>query len=940
MARKKKFVTWVHARKTPNEKYNFVSMRGGKFYLADFDTFFKLFNRDYVKLSQINAFPLVFRGPRETAGPFYLDVDLQLGENVSIPSKIFIELTFLFLEHLKVVTNTNDLWDVIITRRTGGYWAEKQGCYKNGFHVLIPNLEVTPGLMTRFRDAVIADGFWFDMLREFHVTNSPEEIIDISVTTRRNGLILLGLNKVLQEKNSPCSPHYCCFSCQWRTIWQRLCVEPLPFGWQFENRKQNDAYKQILEMAYGWVFGHDYSKKEEVPALASPVSAPVQTEGTFNLPYFLELLGSHELPHTEWKQLVAFCKGHGLSKTQTCKLLNDHCSPKDLQENERMFEHAESTGPCRVGKGSIVRILRNFQVDFDTTKLFPDKIYKYHNESRMFDLPGKVWKREEIQSFVSQVYAYTWGGGQTDFIYKEKKQRRFGSSYYTTVNTIITGMPFSTRETDKLILIEPDKPTEAQLQRAMNKIVKQKIPRSNQELQLVALTRVNQAKELLNSGTPQQWMDFLGDDFHMPEPKEVSLGSLFLKTKQRGLLPRRYHSYTVEPFLYEDKTGGEIMNIFPGFEMMRFANDPAGIEKTPFWHWLWVAWSNRVEYKMEWLLSYFATKLQSPAKKVNKYLIAYCRIQGAGKTSVRKFTESVFDVDKVIFCESVDDYMQPENSEFLGKMFCIIDDLDRLSRAQSSALKAKVTSGTFKYKELYKNKKTLPSYLDLIATSNSEKPAFVESDCRRTELAVINPELVNNKQFWKQFYASAEDTKICGMWFHFLANYKILHDVSSKECRFDSKALQVQKVHSMKLVHKFVVTFFEDPECFEGPCKNPRFENNWFAKLKFFEFDGLKAVFIAKQRLYDSFQWWRKKTGQTLNAKISTFVDCLADVGVTSTRKSCGDHKLTGFVFVKSFVQKGLKCYYKLDTLKLAWCWVSDSEFREYSLKKWRFKST
>jgi len=41
-------------------------------------------------------------------------------------------------------------------------------------------------------------------------------------------------------------------------------------------------------------------------------------------------------------------------------------------------------------------------------------------------------------------------GGATEFIYKEKRQRRFGNDYYTTVNTIITGMPFSTRETDKL----------------------------------------------------------------------------------------------------------------------------------------------------------------------------------------------------------------------------------------------------------------------------------------------------------------------------------------------------------------------------------------------------------------------------------------------------------------------------------------------------------
>ena len=429
-------------------------------------------------------------------------------------------------------------------------------------------------------------------------------------------------------------------------------------------------------------------------------------------------------------------------------------------------------------------------------------------------------------------------------------------------------------------------------------------------------------------------MAFLGDD--APKSKEEHLGTLFIKTKQRGQLLGRFHSYTVEPFLYEDKTPKGTCNVFPGFDMMRFMNDPAGIKTTQFWQWLWIAWANRDEYKMKWLLCYFATKLQFPAKKVNKYLIAYCRIQGAGKTSVRKFTESVFDVGKVLFCESVDDYMQPENCEFLGKMFCIIDDLDRLTHAQSSALKGKVTSNTFKYKELYKNKKTLPCYLDLIATSNNEKPAFVEADCRRTELVVVNPELVSNKVFWQQFYASAECTKNCGMWFQFLANYDIQLDVTSKDCRLDNKALHEQKVNSMLLVHRFVVEFFQNHECFEAPSKTPRFEVNWFSKIRFFKLDGVNSVFIEKQRLYDSFQYWRKSSGQSLNAKMSTFVDQLKEIGITSERRTVDTTKLTGFVLRAPYVRTGLKVLY--GSVKLDWCWVSDEEFLEYSKREWRFR--
>ena len=130
---------------------------------------------------------------------------------------------------------------------------------------------------------------------DFEITNKREDIIDSAVTTRRNGLILLGMNKPLHRKNKPCSPHYVCYADSCRTSWFGD-EEPLPYGWQFENKNKNVEYKEILEMAFGWVFSHDYTKKEEVPApVSAPISpvttAPVQTEGTFNLAYFLEVLG-------------------------------------------------------------------------------------------------------------------------------------------------------------------------------------------------------------------------------------------------------------------------------------------------------------------------------------------------------------------------------------------------------------------------------------------------------------------------------------------------------------------------------------------------------------------------------------------------------------------------------------------------------------------------
>ena len=126
MARKNKFVSWVFSHKKPHSEkndYNFVSAKGGKFKITDSNKFFALLHKNYVKLSQKNAFPLIFRGPRDTKTPFYLDIDLQLKTDESIPSSVFIEIVHQFLVKLKSVTGGDAVWKVIISRRTGSYWS-------------------------------------------------------------------------------------------------------------------------------------------------------------------------------------------------------------------------------------------------------------------------------------------------------------------------------------------------------------------------------------------------------------------------------------------------------------------------------------------------------------------------------------------------------------------------------------------------------------------------------------------------------------------------------------------------------------------------------------------------------------------------------------------------------------------------------------------------
>ena len=100
-----KFVKYVTQHRTPHESkdYNFQSLSGGKFKLTDPGKFFTLL-LNYKELKQSNAFPLVFRGPRKTSSPFYLDIDLRLDTDERISDSVFFDMAQEFLTHLKKVT--------------------------------------------------------------------------------------------------------------------------------------------------------------------------------------------------------------------------------------------------------------------------------------------------------------------------------------------------------------------------------------------------------------------------------------------------------------------------------------------------------------------------------------------------------------------------------------------------------------------------------------------------------------------------------------------------------------------------------------------------------------------------------------------------------------------------------------------------------------------
>jgi hypothetical protein len=493
-------------------------------------------------------------------------------------------------------------------------------------------------------------------------------------------------------------------------------------------------------------------------------------------------------------------------------------------------------------------------------------------------------------------------------------------------------MPFSKPKTDIRVKVYPGLDEQLTFVR---KLINKKLDKSEGDEKIKAQVKFKEKLQTLLDtlagieSTTEKYTLFEDTIGSMIHPKTKNFSQLLANAKQTGKLKSKYHNFTTVPYLNINPCPRDCLNIFPGFSLQRFRNTDVDVRKTTIWEWLFVVWSNRDNKKLNWLINYFATKIQQPARKVCKYLVGYGRATGSGKTSMNKYLKALVDEDKVLFCKNLDDFLGEQNSEHLNKLFVLIDEIDRASRSQSDKLKSTITSDSFRYKKLYENPIQMPCYMDLIATSNERSPVFVSSQNRRVELITINPEKKGDEAFWDLFYKELEDSRVMGAWFHFFATFPIDLNVRSENNRFDAEVLCSEKVKSMKSTHQFVVQFFSDPRCFEDACLRKCDEAHWFKDLTFRVTDGQMEAIIRKARAYDYYKFWAKRNGHKNIVKNSTFIEDLREIDIIPRRREMCGKTPRAFVFSKGRVKKTLCCFYQIESrlLALNWLFTDDDEF-------------
>jgi len=945
-------------RVRPGSPANLASLKGGLWYILPKErgTFFEKYAAA-VKASKGNDYLcFVFRPPTKNVKlqPLMFDIDIKTLKKIPVDTEAFVKLAQALAKDI-AAQQTGKVEFCVVTKREGYFKQRKKegdSIFCTGAHFYFPKTVVDVQFAERIRQAAIAHVP--DIFGHLHFVNTPDDVMDKRIPTlRANGLMMIGSFKPQKIGVGMYCVKYV-GTLQGGNFTGKHMSEP-----QFL-----DCFGDSLEELYGHAFRED---RKKVSVLAAPTEhvhkvkprLDRETRGEvvwrpemmapaygFNLNEFIKATSGWQ-PNNE--QYVAFCMylasiGYNAVRAQT--LLNRAWNPPADKLNETSQLIRRYTGrSISVTRGTPQHLLTNHaSKEYDVSVVFPPK-YKYHNECIIFDDNKRIWYDRELIDFFNNVYNFQWGGGKTSFTYQEIKTVHSGTDYYQVTRSVITdNPPFSEGKCDKQVKMHA---CLRKLQNIVKQISSTKAKKYLEEDELIIfLKRKNDAQEIMKNNFQNYKIlyDFLNAQKLLPQPQYNFLSALFLKYKQRGFLKNRYHSFTLEPYLAKDLTPDDQYNLFTGFDLHTFRNTKIDVKKTKIWEWLWVCWANREERKMSFLLNCLAHKLQFPHRKLCKFLIAF-GTTGIGKTTMRFFLEKIYDKDKVLFVYSIDDYLKEQNADQLGKLWVVCDDIEKCRHKTANLLKGRITGTTIRYRKLYCDPITMPSYCDLVCTSNARNPVFVDHSDRRSELIVINPEKKGEKTFWDAFYNELDDLIVCGAWFEFLATYKIDMNVSSENVRFDPAVLSLHKMDSVKLSHRFCIEFFENERCFEDACRNPKVETAWFDGLEFFRIDGMEAVFISKTKTYEYFCHWKQQNGFRNDLKKTTFVADLCEIGLVANRRRLKKCRPFGFTFCRPLLKKSIASFYLVKTsdFSMNYCFENNSEqpdtFGRYQECVWLFRN-
>ena len=381
----------------------------------------------------------------------------------------------------------------------------------------------------------------------------------------------------------------------------------------------------------------------------------------------------------------------------------------------------------------------------------------------------------------------------------------------------------------------------------------------------------------------------LSEQFRILNEKGVSIS--IWKEWIKDINKRSYNNFIFDPAMKSDPD--LYYNTFDGFACKDWKIEESA-EITCF-HELINNLCNDEENVINYILDYLAHMIQKPAEKSGKIII-FRGLEGVGKDSFHLLIEKILGKKYCLNTENFEDIFGKYNIAIKNKIFiCLNETNSDDARKYKDSLKAFATAEKTKYAD--KNVKAVEqhNYSRLFLFTNSATPVNLEMTSRRYVIIKTGWQLLNDTQFWNNFYKNINDENFIKSVYDYLMN----RDISNFKIN-NTPVTEEYKLIKENSVHPVI-------EYLKEICNNNEINSNY-------EYDSICKCHIIKrenfnQILEDYLEINKYDNYQNLLKK-KVITNAIKDIGGITLDKlfkrdnKVGRYMLFNFDMIKTFFIK------------------------------------
>ena len=308
---------------------------------------------------------------------------------------------------------------------------------------------------------------------------------------------------------------------------------------------------------------------------------------------------------------------------------------------------------------------------------------------------------------------------------------------------------------------------------------------------------------------------------------------------------RSYRSVEMRPPpLY---TPPNVLNLWDGYPIEKIPLDES-VDYSPIFK-LFNSVCGNCSDSVNYLLNWFAHKVQYPGKKTMVALIFYTQEEGVGKTMVSEEIMKSFLMDKGHEYVASHTKLEPIVGKFSvagEKLINVLNEANLSDTAKGAdELKSFITDKTFFREEKGIQGEMMANISELIATTNNSNAFKVGQHDRRFQIFEPDTSVANDKEFFNPIVKALENVAVMRKFFEFLKNRDI-SSFSPSQDRVVTKIYQQMKGASLHNIELFFMEFCNEE--FATSHDEMRFDEVYHHYKLFCDQNGKSNKLVPKTR--------------------------------------------------------------------------------------------